>query len=112
MNNDLTLDLALRAIVREAVREEVRAVLAEQDARNVRPLGAEGQGYLSIARAAAFADVAPGTLRRWIRSGRLPVRRAGRVYRVGRADLEDFLAREGQSAAVAGKARAILGRAA
>lgn len=112
MSNDLTLDLALRAIVREAVREEMRAILAEQGARNVGPPGGEGQGYLSIARAAAFADVAPGTLRRWIRSGRLPVRRAGRVYRVGRADLEDFLARDGRSAAVAGKARAILGRAA
>ena len=106
------LDETLRAIVRDVVREEVRAALSECAADATRrnsPGGAmRGDGYLSIARAAAFADVAPGTLRRWIRSGRLPVRRAGRVYRIARAELEDFLRRQGRSADVVARARAIV----
>lgn len=106
------LEETLRAIVRDVVREEVRAALAEHTGgtqrRNADPLSDDG--YLSIARAARFADVAPGTLRRWIRSGRLPVRRAGRVYRVARVELEDFLVREGRSAAVVERARAIVAR--
>ena len=103
------LDETLRAIVRDVVREEVRAALSEcaTDAtrRNSSGGAMRGDGYLSIARAAAFADVAPGTLRRWIRSGRLPVRRAGRVYRIARAELEDFLRRQGRSADVVARAR-------
>ena len=106
------LDETLRAIVRDVVREEIRAALSERavDAirRNGSPEAMHADGYLSIAHAAAFADVAPGTLRRWIRSGRLPVRRAGRVYRIARAELEDFLLRQGRSANVVARARAIV----
>jgi excisionase family DNA binding protein len=102
------LEHALRDIVRDVVREELRAVLGERDARG----GGGEKGYLSIARAAEFADVAPGTLRRWIRTGRLPVRRAGRVYRVARTELEAFLERNGASAEVAAKARALVRRVA
>jgi len=104
------LDESIRALVRDVVREEIRNALAERavDAqrRNFDPMA--GDGYLSIAHAARLADIAPGTLRRWIRSGRLPVRRAGRVYRVARAELEDFLARDGRSAGVVERARAIV----
>jgi excisionase family DNA binding protein len=99
-----------RTIVRSVVREEVRAALAEPRLRNGR--GAGDDGYLSISSAAAYAAVAPGTLRRWIRTGRLPVRRAGRVYRIARNELEDFLAREGRSVEIARKASAIVQRAA
>lgn len=106
-----TLEQAVRAIVRDVVREEVRAALDEAAMRNGKHAGASPQGYLSIAKAAELADLAPGTLRRWIRTGRLPVRRAGRVYRIGRADLEDFLAGEGRSHRIADRARAILGKA-
>ena len=105
------LDETIRTIVRDVVREEVRAALEERAADAPRRNGSQAVtdgGYLSIARAAVFADVAPGTLRRWIRSGRLPVRRAGRVYRIARAELEDFLTREGRSADVAARARAIV----
>jgi excisionase family DNA binding protein len=106
------LDETLRAIVRDVVREEVRAALSEYAADATRRNGSagatRGDGYLSIARAAAFADVAPGTLRRWIRSGRLPVRRAGRVYRIARAELEDLLRRQGRSADVVARARALV----
>ncbi len=106
------VDLAhwLRTMVGEVVREEVRAALAEPRLRNCR--AASEDGYLSISGAAAHAAVAPGTLRRWIRAGRLPVRRAGRVYRIARAELEDFLAREGRSVEIARKASWIVDRAA
>jgi excisionase family DNA binding protein len=104
------LDETIRNLVREVVREELRTALAERAAdmqrRNRDPRSADG--YISIARAARFADVAPGTLRRWIRSGRLPVRRAGRVYRVSQVELEDFLARKGPSAAVVERASEIV----
>lgn len=107
------LDETIRALVRDVVREEIRAALSERTTdplrRNAASAARHEDGYLSIARAAVFADVAPGTLRRWIRSGRLPVRRAGRVYRIGRAELEDFLQRQGRSADVAARARAIVG---
>ena len=97
----------LRSIVRDVVREELHAA---------RPAGlrnSEGDGgYLSISAAAKFAAVAPGTLRRWIRSGRLPTRRAGRVYRIGRTELIDFLGRGGRSAEVTAHARSILASAA
>ena len=102
----------LEEVIRAIVREEVRAAVAEVLTRNAPARGADDGGYLSIAGAARFASVAPGTLRRWIRTGRLPVRRAGRVYRVARAELEAFLEREGTSTAVAARARAIVGQAA
>jgi excisionase family DNA binding protein len=109
MNTTGVLDETIRAILRDVVREEVRAALSERAADAIRRNGSaeamHADGYLSIAHAAAFADVAPGTLRRWIRSGRLPVRRAGRVYRIARAELEDFLQRQGRSADVVARAR-------
>ena len=104
------LDETLRAIVRDVVRDEIRAAFEERSAVDARRnVGQDaGTGYLSIARAASFADVAPGTLRRWIRSGRLPARRAGRVYRIERAALVAFLASAGRAADVAERARAIV----
>lgn len=104
----VTLDAQLREIVREVVREELQAALVAGPPRRNSP--STDDGYLSIARAATFADVAPGTLRRWIRSGRLPARRAGRVHRIARVELEDFLARNGRGADVAARAREISAR--
>lgn len=104
------LDATIRSIVRDVVREEIRAAFDERarlTTRNANASAGEG-GYLSITRAAALADVAAGTLRRWIKEGRIPVRRAGRVYRIARTDLDSFL-RGGQSTAVVDKARSILG---
>ena len=108
------LDETIRSIVREVVREEVRAALDDHAARTHRRNGATSnsdEGYLSIARAAKFAGVAPGTLRRWIRAGRLTARRAGRVLRISRNEIEDFLAREGRAADVTDRARAIVSKA-
>jgi excisionase family DNA binding protein len=92
------------------VREEVRAAVAEVLTRNAPVRASDEGGYVSIGGAAAVAAVHPGTLRRWIRTGRLPVRRAGRVYRIARAELEAFLEREGRSADVVEKARGIVKR--
>lgn len=79
---------ALRTMIAEVVRQEIaKAGLAPK------PAGADG--YLSVAQAAELASVAPGTIRRWVREGELPDRRAGRVLRVRRADLEELLRRGG-----------------
>lgn len=75
---------ALRDLVREVVREELARERVEPHA--------EPAEYLSISAAAALASVAKGTVRRWVREGRIPEHRAGRVLRVHRGDLERLLA--------------------
>lgn len=86
-----TLEEALRSLIRDEVRSAVRDEL--RTALEVRDLPRNGADtYLSVAKAARVADVAPGTIRAWIRAGRIEPRRAGRVLRVGRADLERFMA--------------------
>jgi excisionase family DNA binding protein len=107
------IEETLRRIVREVVREEVRTALDERahtSQRNSNRSGADDK-YLSLSRAAKLADVAPGTLRRWIKEGRIPSQRAGRVYRLSRSDLETFL-KSGQPAVVVEKARSFLRRVA
>lgn len=93
MNATPGFEEGLRALVRDevrfVVREELQLVLEERGSlRNGTEL------YLSVAKAARVADVAPGTVRTWIRSGRIESRHAGRVLRVSRAELERFLAQE------------------
>lgn len=87
--NGSSIEVFVRQLVREAVRDAVRAELAQPDAPALRNAG---DVYLSVSKAARVADVAPGTIRAWIRSGRLESRRAGRVLRVSRAELERFMA--------------------
>lgn len=82
------LEAEIRELVRQIIREEVGPLLA--DAERI-------DEFLSTRAAAGFADVASGTIRRWIREGRLVGQRAGRVVRVRRADLESLL-REGRKA--------------
>jgi excisionase family DNA binding protein len=85
-----TLEQLVRRIVRETVRDVVREELAVASHRNV--AGAlSDDGYLSVAKAARTADVATGTIRAWIRAGRLTAKHAGRVLRVSRAELEQFM---------------------
>jgi excisionase family DNA binding protein len=110
MSEHSAIEEGLRSIVRDVVRDEIRAALDERahtSARNSKTSCVDG-GYLSLSRAAKLADVAPGTLRRWIKEGRIPSQRAGRVYRVSRSDLETFL-KSGGSAFVE-KARSFLKR--
>lgn len=82
MKTTMTIEGGLRDLIADVVREEVKRALADV----MRP-----DEYLSTRRAAAFAEVAPGTVRRWIREGRLVGHKAGRVVRVKRSDLEDML---------------------
>lgn len=46
---------------------------------------------LSIKQAAAFAGVAPVTIRRWVRQRLLPAYRAGVQIRIDRTDLIKFI---------------------
>jgi excisionase family DNA binding protein len=80
-----TLETMLRQLVREAVRDELRAGSDHAPIRNA------SDAYLSVAKAARVADVAPGTIRAWIRAGRLTAKRAGRVLRISRDELERFM---------------------
>ena len=87
MTVDATLESVVRRLVREAVREELLAFGGVAEAhRNA------DDAYLSVTKAARVADVAPGTIRAWIRAGRLTSKRAGRVLRVTRSELERFMA--------------------
>jgi excisionase family DNA binding protein len=105
------LEASLRDLIREVVREEIRTALDGQSRRNATSNpDDDGGGYMSLTRAAQLADVAPGTLRRWIREGRLDASRAGRVFRIRRDELERFLANPVRD--VVKEARALLGRAA
>lgn len=70
-------------VVRRALREELDRRSRIED---------KGDGYLSIAQAAAFASVSKSTVRRWITSGDLPACRHESVIRVRRADLVALLA--------------------
>lgn len=75
----------LWTLLRDLVREEVRAALAEQR----RP--APAPTYLTVRDAAGCAGVAPTTIRRWIQEGSVPGYGAGRGLRVRCDDLEAYL---------------------
>ncbi len=84
------LEDILRNLMRDVVREELSSF-----AKQATPLrNATDDVYLSVTKAARVADVAPGTIRAWIRQGRLASKRAGRVLRIGRSELERFMAGE------------------
>lgn len=78
----MSIEAGLRALIAEVVREEVARALAARD----RP-----DDYLSPRAAGALAKVAPATVRRWIREGRIAGHRAGSRLRVLRSDLEQLL---------------------
>lgn len=86
--NEPSLETMIRKLVVECVRDAVRTEVAIFSRDSIR----NADDYLSVSKAARVADVAPGTIRAWIRAGRLCGRRAGRVWRVGRSELEQFLA--------------------
>ena len=79
--------------IRRIVREEVRAALAESAAAFKATTTSISEGeYLSVSEAATIARLHHGTIREWIKDGSLKSCRAGRVYRIRRADLDDRLA--------------------
>lgn len=71
---------ALRDFIAESVRAELAKLAAPKQ-----------DEYLSTKKAAELANVATGTIRRWVKAGRLSNNRAGRLVRVSRADLERML---------------------
>lgn len=78
--------------IRRIVREEVRAALADSlQKQNAPSSSASGAEYLSVSEAADVARLHHGTIREWIKDGSLKACRAGRVYRIRRADLDDRL---------------------
>jgi excisionase family DNA binding protein len=76
------------AITMELVRVIVRPVVIEEVARSGVPTRIE---YLTVDEAAEAARVAPNTVRRWQRNGRLDKHWAGSAVRVRRDDLDRFL---------------------
>ncbi len=82
-------DSALRKLMNEALEPMKRKLdqVLEQQAKG-RP---SDDTYLTVAKAAEKADVSPGTIRRWIREGKLVRYKAGRAVRVSRVDLEAFM---------------------
>ncbi|HEX4420549.1 MAG TPA: helix-turn-helix domain-containing protein [Kofleriaceae bacterium] len=81
------LERGLRDLIAELVREEVRRAFAEATQRDE---------FLTTAHAAEVAKVAQGTIRRWIRAGRLTSQRAGRELRVLRSDLAALMRDHGR----------------
>jgi excisionase family DNA binding protein len=53
---------------------------------------------LTVEEAAAYAKIAPKTLRRWLKGGQLPGLRVGRHWRVEKRALLRFLREQGQQA--------------
>lgn len=76
------LERSLRDLIAGLVREEVRRALSE---------ATQPDEFLTTARAAEVAKVAQGTIRRWIRDGRLTPHHAGRELRVRRSDLDALM---------------------
>ena len=71
--------------LRRLIREEVQAAARP-------PAPTTPAGYLSVPKAAEYADCSEDTIRAWIHAGRLPRRRKGRAYLVPIADLDRVLA--------------------
>jgi excisionase family DNA binding protein len=69
----------LRALIKAAVNDALSERRPEPDA------------YLSVARAAEVAEVAPATIRAWIAEKRLTRYRAGRELRVKHSELDRLL---------------------
>ena len=72
--------------VREAMRAELRELMDE-----LRPARSEDE-LLSLAEVRRIYRFAPGTVRGWVRSGKLRRYGTGRRQRFRREDLERFLA--------------------
>jgi len=75
----------LREMIREVVREEIAAIAATKPGE-----------YITTSEAADEWSLHPGSIRRWIRQGRLPACRTGRQIRIKRADLEALVNGQGR----------------
>jgi excisionase family DNA binding protein len=82
------MSLFNEAELRDIIRDEVRTAIRQEMGKKPATAG----DYLSIAEAAEITSLAPQTIRRWVRMGRLTEYKAGRVLRVRRSELETLLA--------------------
>ena len=71
----------IESLIRAIVRSELAAAKPANDT----------SAFLSIREAASFARVAPGTVRRWVRTGELTRHEAGSRVLVKRDELSRFL---------------------
>jgi excisionase family DNA binding protein len=92
MDDAISFESYVRGLVRDTVRNVMREELSAR--RNALPASSAEDPYLSVTKAARVADVAPGTIRAWIRAGRLTAKHAGRVLRISRAELDRFMRNE------------------
>ena len=86
----MSLDTALRQLVRDVIREELETIGPKQ-------AGASPSPYLSVPDAAERIGVHQQTIRDWIKAGHVGTYKAGRHHRVKLAELENFLARDGKA---------------
>ena len=82
--------------LRKLVREEIKAVLAEQrnqpsSQRSTNADQPSAMPYLSVKEAAELARIAISTIRLYIRKGKLRPQRVGRRIVISRGELEKFL---------------------
>ena len=86
--------VTLDEVVRDLLRVEIRAVVREELALVRGPGVADAQTeFLTVKAAAKMTSVAVNTMRAWLREGGLKAYGAGRVLRIRRSELFEFLAR-------------------
>jgi excisionase family DNA binding protein len=79
----------------QAMRELIRAEFAPAHGSQAPARCSESEPqpkYLTPQEAADCCGVSSKTIRSWIRNGKLPACRAGKLLRIDRRDLEDYLA--------------------
>lgn len=81
------MSLFNEAALREIIRDELKAVIRQELGNKPAAVG----DYVSASEAARIASVQVQTIRAWMRSGKLKEYKAGRVLRVRRSELEQFL---------------------
>ena len=86
------VEIGRRLIAREAIDEFIAVPFAERS-----DMSARTPKFFTTDQIAECLDVSPRTVRRWIKSGDLPVHRFGAAARISEVDLRAFLAihREG-----------------
>jgi excisionase family DNA binding protein len=85
----LTIDEFVQ-VVRAVMREELARAHGPQT--TAQPQLESPSQYLTVQEVARLCGVAERTIRTWTRQGMLPARRMGRLLRIDRRDLEDYLA--------------------
>jgi excisionase family DNA binding protein len=100
----MNLDTSLRDLLREIIRDEIRPLqeqfrTAIDGAARRSPIGdMDEAALLTVEQVSATMKVTEATVRTWIKAGALKASRpssgekVGRVYRVSRSDLDQFIA--------------------